>query len=291
MYLDGELIDAFVRRPPVVIGDGRSTVAGLVCAENANRLQHGSEVSQVLLPFDFDMRRTLAKQSLSLRSVPAAGTIVTLKTVINDNSAADNSTATDLLCDSIIEEGARAVRALGVRFAGIDVITVDPGLPLAETGGVILEANGTPGLYYHYHKRDGAFPAALHVLRRLLVEQPLTPGGPGRARREIHEGARVGAMPEVSAPSDAPGTPHRYRAMSPPLIILGGDANALSVARSLGRSGIDVYAINEPGACAKFSRYCRWLEVPARGPRGFVGAVPSGRRCRTPRRGGRAGLQ
>ena len=125
-------------------------------------------MSQALLTVDMDMRRTLARQGLSLRSVPAEGTTVTLKTAVNENAGADNSTVTHLLCRSVVEDGARAVRALGVRFAGIDLITPDPGRPLAEAGGVILEVNGTPNLYFHYHKRDASFPVAVHALRRLL---------------------------------------------------------------------------------------------------------------------------
>ena len=126
----------------------------------------------MLFAIDCDMRRTLAKQGLSLRSVPPAGTVVTLKTVVNENGGADNSTATRLLCDSIIDDGARAVGALGVRLAGIDIITREPGAPLARSGGVVLEVNAPPDLYYHYHKRDGSFPAALHILRRLLPAHP-----------------------------------------------------------------------------------------------------------------------
>jgi predicted ATP-grasp superfamily ATP-dependent carboligase len=48
----------------------------------------------------------------------------------------------------------------------------------------------------------------------------------------------------------------------PPVILLGGEANAVSVARSLGRLGVAVYALNEPGACVRFSRYCRGIDLP-----------------------------
>ena len=170
LYLDGELMDAFVRKGPAVVGDGRSSVAKLVKAVNEDRSRHGAARSQVLLTTDFDMRRTLAKQGLSLGSVPAVGQTVILKTVVNENGGADNSTAMQSLCPSIVADGARAVRALGVRLAGVDIITRDPSAPLTETGGVILEVNAPPNYYYHYQKADGAFPVALHVLRRLLVE-------------------------------------------------------------------------------------------------------------------------
>ena len=172
LYVDGELIDAFVRRHPFVVADGRSTVRKLVRRANDERVKAGAGVSKSLLTVDLDMRRTLAKQGLSFRSVPPAGANVKLKTVVNENRGVDNSTATDLLGRGLVEEGARAVRALRVRFAGLDVITRDPSVPLAESGGAVIEVNGTPNLYYHYHKQDGAFPVAVHLLRRLLLEQP-----------------------------------------------------------------------------------------------------------------------
>jgi D-alanine-D-alanine ligase-like ATP-grasp enzyme len=170
LYLDGELIDAFVRRHPSVTGDGRSSIAKLVRAVNEDRSRHGAGKSQVLLTSDFDMRRTLAKQGLTLGSVPSKGQSVMLKTVVNENAGADNSSAMHLLCPSIVEDGARAVRALRVRLAGVDIITTDPSLPVADTGGVILEVNAPPNYYYHYQKQDGPFPVAHHVLKRLLVD-------------------------------------------------------------------------------------------------------------------------
>src|SRR4051794_37612451 len=113
LYLDGVLIDAFVRRPPMVTGDGRSSVAALVHRENGDRLRRGSGKSQALLAIDLDMRRTLAGQGLSLGAVPPAGAEVVLKTVVNDNCGDDNRTVTDVLHPSVVAGGARAVRALG----------------------------------------------------------------------------------------------------------------------------------------------------------------------------------
>jgi cyanophycin synthetase len=173
LYLDGELIDAYVRRFPWAVGDGRSSVRRLVHRANDDRLRSGGGISQVLLTVDLDMRRTLARQGLSLGSVPPAGAVVTLKTVVNENAGGDNRTATHLLCPSVVADGARAVRALGARFAGVDVITPDPGVPLAQSGGAVIEVNGTPNLYFHYQKEDARFPAAVHLLRRLLgVRRP-----------------------------------------------------------------------------------------------------------------------
>jgi D-alanine-D-alanine ligase-like ATP-grasp enzyme len=170
LYLDGQLLDAFIRRPPTVAADGRSTIRRSVQQANAARLGQGADLSQVLLTIDLDMKRTLAKQNLNFGSVPAKGTVVRLKTVVNENCAEDNEAATDLLCDEIVEAGAQAARALSVRLAGVDIITRDPSAPLADNGGAILEVNTTPNYYYHYRKRGHSCAIASHVLRRLLIE-------------------------------------------------------------------------------------------------------------------------
>jgi D-aspartate ligase len=51
----------------------------------------------------------------------------------------------------------------------------------------------------------------------------------------------------------------------PSAIVLGGGANALSVARNLGRIGVAVYILNEPDAFVRHSRFCRWLNAPPTG--------------------------
>jgi predicted ATP-grasp superfamily ATP-dependent carboligase len=51
----------------------------------------------------------------------------------------------------------------------------------------------------------------------------------------------------------------------PPVIILGGEANALSVARDLGRMGVTVYAMGEADSTVRASRYCTWIDVPLEG--------------------------
>src|ERR1700694_4065011 len=72
--------------------------------------------------------------------------------------------------------------------------------------------------------------------------------------------------------------------LDPPAIILGGDANAISVARSLGAAGVRVYVVGSGSEAVRFSRFCatfvalagadvqtRWLDwLTAHGPRGAV---------------------
>lgn len=167
LYLDGELVDAVRRAVPTVVGDGASTVRGLVlrCAaeRGADPVERGGDVVTI----DEDMRLTLAQQGLALDSVPDAGDVVVLKTAVNEGAIADQAPARDALCSDVIEQGARAARLVGGRLVGVDVITPDPAQPLNAVGGCVLEVNTTPGLAYHCHGRPGGVDVAEIVLRRL----------------------------------------------------------------------------------------------------------------------------
>lgn len=48
----------------------------------------------------------------------------------------------------------------------------------------------------------------------------------------------------------------------PPAIVIGGRANAVSVARALARHGVAVHALAHPGMPVRWSRRCRWIDVP-----------------------------
>ena len=51
----------------------------------------------------------------------------------------------------------------------------------------------------------------------------------------------------------------RQRNILPPVIILEGGANAISIARSLGREGVKVFALNWPESYVRYSRFSEWI--------------------------------
>jgi D-alanine-D-alanine ligase-like ATP-grasp enzyme len=83
--------------------------------------------------------------------------------------------ADDLICESIRRDAEAAARIVGSDFLGVDVITPDPSVPLAQSGGVINEVNTTPALHHHYDPSREAYPeAAVRVLEALLRRQAAT---------------------------------------------------------------------------------------------------------------------
>lgn len=168
LYLDGRLLDVVQRKPPTVPGDGSSSLKELVRKENKLRLTEGAKRAQVLLQVDLDMRNTLSAQGMTLRSVPADGQDVAVKRVINDNGAGENEAADHKICEAIVVMGTRIVNQIGAKLAGIDIITENPSLDLAASGGAVIEVNTTPGYYYHQNRLGEPFPVPLHILRRFL---------------------------------------------------------------------------------------------------------------------------
>jgi cyanophycin synthetase len=168
LFLDGELIDAVRRGSAKVVGDGRATVRELIAAENRRRLGARGGGGFSLLRVDLDCLLTLRASGWSLRSVPRAGEDVTLKVSSSDNRRQDNETVRASLDPELVADAAEAARRLGLRLAGVDIVTIDPHQPLRHNG-VIIEVNCTPGLAYHYHVGGRPSPVAVPVLRRLLA--------------------------------------------------------------------------------------------------------------------------
>ena len=170
LFLDGEMIHASRRKGRRIAGDGRSTVRELLVAESP--LPARSPVSR---QSERDIAATLEAQGLGLESVPEAGRRVLVESARTRPAShrevrtVFDEDATDEIGPALRQQAARAVRALGSRFAGVDVITLDPALPLERTGGVINEINTTPGLHHHSGLDGGhGVPPAVRVLDRLL---------------------------------------------------------------------------------------------------------------------------
>jgi len=171
LVLDGKVIHAVRRRSPRLEGDGTSTVAELIRAENKRLMARG----QTVIGTDRDCCFTLDYQNLSLSSIPREGQRFAVQSVNDPEQRREevrtvyDESVSDLLCEALREDAESAADRLGARFIGVDVITPDPTVPLEQSGGAIIELNTTPGLHHHYDMRREKYPKpALRVLRALL---------------------------------------------------------------------------------------------------------------------------
>jgi len=175
LFLDGRLLDVIRRPLPQLTGDGTSTIEALLFREFERRIAAGGDAAGYKPPIvDLDCLFTLAAGGHRLGEVLQAGRSIVFKTATNYSGRDKTETVEASLVGGIVEPARRAAEVLGVRLAGVDVITTDPRRPLAETGGVVLEVN-TPGLDHHYNVADPtrATRVAVPVLAALLgVDAP-----------------------------------------------------------------------------------------------------------------------
>ena len=170
VFLDGELLDCVVRRPPTVTGDGVSSIRQLIIHENRRRCQPGARVAQSLIDINLDTKYSLAAQGLTLRTKPDEGQVIKVKDVVNANRANENDPVLQRIAPVFHEMGRAILGTLGVRLVGVDVIAPTLEVDLEQSGGRVIELNTPPGFFYHELRSDQGFPMGARLLERLLRE-------------------------------------------------------------------------------------------------------------------------
>jgi cyanophycin synthetase len=144
--IGGTFAWAVRRAPPRVQGDGRSTIAELVAAENLRRKASlAAELGAGPILLDADATALLAARGLTAASVPEAGAEVTLGRVAN---LARGGTLTD--CTDAVHPDNRAMaealaRAFRLDAIGIDFLTPDITRSWRDVACGVIEVNATPG--------------------------------------------------------------------------------------------------------------------------------------------------
>ena len=156
LVVGGQVSAVAERRPPEVIGDGRSTVRELVGKENENPLR-GEDHEKVLTYIKLDdiAVRCLETQGLTPESVPEPGQSVKLRQNGNLSTGGTARNCTGDIHPKNAQYAVTAARAVGLDIAGIDFCTSDISLPIDMNGGAIIEVNAAPGLRMHLHPTEG----------------------------------------------------------------------------------------------------------------------------------------
>lgn len=190
LFLDGQLLDCIVRRPPTVTGNGESSIRHLIRQENRKRIKPNVLLAQDLIYMDLDTKNTLAAQGMSLNTVPAKGRVIKVKDVINCNRAEENETPPQAPAASLLSMGRKISETIGVRLVGIDIITDDLSVDLRESGGRVIEVNTPPGHFYHHLRKGEGCPVAVRLLQHAFEGQMVEAQLPQPALWEASEWVR-----------------------------------------------------------------------------------------------------
>jgi D-alanine-D-alanine ligase-like ATP-grasp enzyme len=168
--LDDTVICAYRRAPLQVTGDGVSSIHALLAAKHAAFAASGRDTTIPLDDYRIPMR--LRRLGLTLDSTPAAGERVTLMDNANLSTGGGAEDVSAALHPSYRDLAVALTRALGLRHAGVDILTPDPiEAPVGRYS--VLELNPAPGLdhYAQIGPEQAAVVEAMYerILRAILA--------------------------------------------------------------------------------------------------------------------------
>ncbi|WP_312052098.1 N-acetylglutaminylglutamine synthetase [Brevundimonas diminuta] len=143
VVIDYEVVACAVRRPPRVIGDGRSTLRALI--EHQSRRRAAATGGESSIPIDAETERTVAEAGYGLDDVAGEGEEILVRKAANLHLGGTIHDVTDEVHPVLVEAAVSAARAIGVPVTGIDLMVRAPDQPEYA----FIEANERPGLANH----------------------------------------------------------------------------------------------------------------------------------------------
>lgn len=161
LVVDGEVVAVTHRIAANVVGDGSSSVAELIEEKNTHR-----RFIHKKLTVDEAVAQYVAKQGLSLASVPAKDQFVQLRGTCNVHTGGDATDATDTIAEEHLRMAVDAARAIpDLRIAGFDFQISDAG------EASVLEVNSNSMISLHHFPWTGEpRDAASAVLNAMFPE-------------------------------------------------------------------------------------------------------------------------
>lgn len=151
---DGKAYSTLRHALPVVLGDGTTTVRGLI--EQLNLDRHRAVPDDYRLPGAFpvaekaeEIEARLREQGLALDDVPVAGREVFLTFLPTLSGGGAHFDVSDKVHPATLELAEEASRVLHAKHLGFDLITADISRPHEEVPLVFNEANAAPGIRSH----------------------------------------------------------------------------------------------------------------------------------------------
>lgn len=150
LVVGGKLVASAKRIPPIVTGDGKSSIKELVEQENSNPLRgEGHENYLTKIHLDSVVIMDLNRKGLNMTSVPLLGEKVMLRQSANLSTGATAVDVTDIVHPENVRLAEYASKVLKLDIAGVDMILEDISKSYLEQKGAIIEVNAAPGLRMH----------------------------------------------------------------------------------------------------------------------------------------------
>lgn len=173
MVINGQHVHTVARFPRSVQGDGVHTVKELCDLETQKEGRRAKHLRQSPFLFDELTKLSLSKQGMGYDSTPDQETLVFMRPI----ESTDWGGTPKLLSEDIHPENLRialqAAQILGLKIAGIDLISDDIKKPWYENGGVINEVNFSPLFSLRLDYQQVSTKNALQILFKSYGRIPI----------------------------------------------------------------------------------------------------------------------
>lgn len=143
VVIDYKVVACALRRPPRIIGDGRSTLRALI--EHQSRRRSAATGGESKIPIDAETERTLAEAGYRLDDVAPDGAEVLVRKAANLHLGGTIHDVTEEVHPVLIQAAIAAARAIDIPVTGIDLMVTSP----RDVDYAFIEANERPGLANH----------------------------------------------------------------------------------------------------------------------------------------------
>lgn len=143
VVINYRLVAAAVRRPPKIVGNGRSSIRELIEAQSRRRAAATGGESHI--PLDAETRRTIAQAGHDLEDVLTSSAELQVRRTANLHTGGTIHDVTDIVHPALVEAAVRSARAIDIPVTGIDLMVASPTGPDYR----FIEANERPGLANH----------------------------------------------------------------------------------------------------------------------------------------------
>lgn len=163
LVLDNEVIGAVRRKPAYVIGNSKNTIRELISIKNEQVKKEKGLMKPIKI--DNEVVLKLQRDNLNLESIPQEGQEIILRYNCNLTTGGSTQECMDEVHQHYKDIAIKAVKAVGSKFGGVDIIAENISQPSKV---VINEINYNPGLRLHYKVSEGkVVKVAIPVMKYL----------------------------------------------------------------------------------------------------------------------------
>ena len=146
VVLDDKIISAYERIPLCVMGDGRSTIQGLLKAKQKHFGSIDRDIKIKIL--DPRIKDKLARIHLTLKSIPKKGECIYLLDNANLSTGGDSIDVTNCIHPLFKKIAVKLTKDMGLRICGVDLM-VQGDIREKPSTYWVIEINAAPGLDHY----------------------------------------------------------------------------------------------------------------------------------------------